>query len=355
MHRKSMEQEVLNNFQKLQLTQEEADDIFITSITMKTVWKMGLDLWIVEVGNNVFQFKFGSVCQLEWVERSGPWSFDNNLLLLCRWWKGLTASNIVFTHAPFWVQIWGLPFEYMSEDAGKDIGSKLGKVLEMDKRSLQAEQAKFMRIRVEIPIDKPLRRGGNITNTEGERCSIIFTYERLPTFCYICGILGHDEKHCHVSPMEGEVERQYGDWLRAGGVLGYGIEKGRSAKGGSSEGVEGDRTNFQARGSVAKPCSLAVSKENKSWGQNSNNGLSERRAGDFENLTKDLNPILSVGDGLNGWDKADGEPRESQVGQGTRLKEKGICLSLVGEQLKPGEEATSASFLKKDGPCIVEP
>ena len=59
MHRKSMEQEVLNNFQKLQLTREEADDIFITSITMKTVWKMGLDLRIVEVGNNVFQFKFG--------------------------------------------------------------------------------------------------------------------------------------------------------------------------------------------------------------------------------------------------------------------------------------------------------
>ena len=59
MHRKSMEQEVLNNFQKLQLTREEADDIFITSITMKTVWKMGSDLRIVEVGNNVFQFKFG--------------------------------------------------------------------------------------------------------------------------------------------------------------------------------------------------------------------------------------------------------------------------------------------------------
>ena len=72
MHRKSMEQEVLNNFQKLQLTREEADDIFITSITMKIVWKMGSDLRIVEVGNNVFQFKFGSMCQLEWVERSGP-------------------------------------------------------------------------------------------------------------------------------------------------------------------------------------------------------------------------------------------------------------------------------------------
>ena len=137
------------------------------------------------MGNNVLQFKFGSLCKLKWVERSGLWNFDNNLLLLRRWRKGLAASNISFTHAPFWVQVWGLPFEYMSEDARKDIGSRLGKVLEVDKRSLQVEQAKFMRIWVEIPIDKPLRKGGNITNAEGVRCSIIFKYEHLPTFCYI--------------------------------------------------------------------------------------------------------------------------------------------------------------------------
>ena len=141
MQCKSMEQEVLNNFQKLQLTKVEADNIVITNVaraelleecslslfgrlltdrqqnqrafknTLKTVWKMGLDLRIVEVGNNVWQFKFGSLCQLEWVERSGPWNFENNLLLLCWWRKGLTVSNISFTHAPFWVQVWGLPFE----------------------------------------------------------------------------------------------------------------------------------------------------------------------------------------------------------------------------------------------------
>ena len=168
------------------------------------------------------------------------------------------------------------------------------------------EQAKFMRIQVEIPIDKPLRRGGNITNTEGERCSIIFRYECLPTFCYICGILGHGDKNCHVSPMEGVIERQYGDWLRAGGVVRNGIEKGKGVKGGSSEGVEGDRFSFQARGSVANLSPLVVSKDNENYGRNSNSGLSERKAGDFENLTKDMNPILSVGDCLNGWDKVDG-------------------------------------------------
>ena len=101
----------------------------------------------------------------------------------------------------------------------------------MDKRSLQAEQAKFLRIRVEIPIDKPFRRGGNITNAEGERVWINFKYERLPTFCYICGILGHDDKHCHMSQSGGSKEKQYREWLKAGGVVRSGSKKGNTIGG----------------------------------------------------------------------------------------------------------------------------
>ena len=121
---------------------------------------MGSNLRIVEVGNNILKFKFSSRYQLEWVEKSGPWNFDNNLLLLCRWRKGLTSKNINFSHSPFWVQIWGLPFENMTEEIGKDIGNKIGRVLEVDKRAMQANQAKFLRIRVKDPIEKPLHRGG---------------------------------------------------------------------------------------------------------------------------------------------------------------------------------------------------
>jgi len=47
----------------------------------------------------------------------------------------------------------------MIEAIGKDIGSKIGRVLEVDKRTMQADQAKFLRIRAEVQIDKPLRRG----------------------------------------------------------------------------------------------------------------------------------------------------------------------------------------------------
>lgn len=163
---------------------------------------MGSDLRIVDVGKDIMQFKFSFKYQMEWVEKFGPWNFENNLLLQSRWKKGLSTANITFTHTPFWVQIWGLPFEHMSEGVGKDIGGKFGEYLEIDKRSWQSDQAKFMRVRVNVQIDKPLRRGGYVKNTEGERFWITFKYERLPTFCFICGRMGHDDKHCEVVTNE---------------------------------------------------------------------------------------------------------------------------------------------------------
>ena len=160
-----MEQGIIESLQNLQLTKEEEENISISAIsktemleecslslfgrllsdrqqnlkalksTLRSAWKMGSDLRIVEVGNNVLQFKFSSRYQMEWVERSGPWNFENNLLLLCRWRKGLSSANISFTHSPFWVQVWGLPFENMTEEVGRVIGSKIGHVLEVDRRS----------------------------------------------------------------------------------------------------------------------------------------------------------------------------------------------------------------------------
>lgn len=45
---------------------------------------------------------------------------------------------------------------------------------------------------------------------------IEFKYERLPTFCYACGMIGHIERDCINIPDEDRsVEKQWGTWLRA--------------------------------------------------------------------------------------------------------------------------------------------
>ena len=66
---------------------------------------------ITEVGDGLFQFKFSMESQLNWVINNGPWSFDNHILLLRRWEKGMTAFSVKFLTIPIWVPVWGLPFD----------------------------------------------------------------------------------------------------------------------------------------------------------------------------------------------------------------------------------------------------
>ena len=63
------------------------------------MWKMGDDLKIVEVGDGLLQFKFTLESQLLWVWNNGPWCFDNHMLAVKRWEKGMTSRSVTFTHS----------------------------------------------------------------------------------------------------------------------------------------------------------------------------------------------------------------------------------------------------------------
>ncbi|XP_023920714.1 uncharacterized protein LOC112032186 [Quercus suber] len=73
--------------------------------TMRRVWGMLTGLQIIEVGTNLFRFKFQIDFDLNRVLKGSPWCFDNQLLMLKRWQKGMTASNVKLDCASLWVQI----------------------------------------------------------------------------------------------------------------------------------------------------------------------------------------------------------------------------------------------------------
>ena len=76
----------------------------------------------------------------------------------------------MFTHTPFW----GLPFEFMTKEVGKNIGGTIGNCLEVNKCSWQSDQAKFMHIRVDVQINRPLRRGGYVSSLKGGKHWVTF-------------------------------------------------------------------------------------------------------------------------------------------------------------------------------------
>ena len=50
--------------------------------TIRRAWGLDKSLQILEVGPNLFQFKFQSEFEMDRVLRGGSWSFDNQLLML---------------------------------------------------------------------------------------------------------------------------------------------------------------------------------------------------------------------------------------------------------------------------------
>ncbi|XP_023871997.1 uncharacterized protein LOC111984611 [Quercus suber] len=152
---------------------------------------MGSNLKIVDVGEGLFQFRFSLESQLQWVWDNGLWSFENNMLVLQRWEKGL-ARIVRFRSLPMWVQVWGLPFDLINEEVGLDVGWGIGCVVEADCKALMSNQARFLRIRVEIPLEKPLRRGGQVVSPEGDQVRVAYKYERLVGMCFQCSRVGHD-------------------------------------------------------------------------------------------------------------------------------------------------------------------
>lgn len=60
-------------------------------------------------------------------------------------------------------------------------------------------------------------------------------YEKLPNFCFLCGILGHEEVNCpkiYVDNfIEPDGELSYGNWMRVNGVEIYRASGGSQASG----------------------------------------------------------------------------------------------------------------------------
>ena len=86
--------------------------------------------------------------------------------------------------------------------------------MEVDKKTFLLDQARFIRIRVELPLEKLIRQGGWVVNPEGDQVRVGFKYECLVGLCYQCGRFGYEVKECSSQRSTQQTERSYGEWLK---------------------------------------------------------------------------------------------------------------------------------------------
>jgi hypothetical protein len=92
-----------------------------------------------------------------------------------------------------------------------------------------------MRLRVAINTQEPLKTKWSFEWEQGAEVKVIFKYEKLGNFCFVCGILGHTESSCSKKHevVYIEVERKWGNFIRAeNGFLGGGAASNNWLRGG---------------------------------------------------------------------------------------------------------------------------
>ncbi|TXG67435.1 hypothetical protein EZV62_008710 [Acer yangbiense] len=171
------------------------------------IWKVqsgGVE--IEAITNNIYAFHFQMVEDRRKILAGGLWSFDNALIVLEEpAGKGVIAS-LKFSIAEFW--------------SGCEIDKPLRHFLRMDVLG------------------------------DGEEIVMPIKYERLPDFCFHCGILGHTMQGCS------EVERDslgadhnfpYGSWLKAESPHKFPMLWGRGGYSGSKV-----QTSFRGPGNLVE-------------------------------------------------------------------------------------------------------
>ncbi|KAL8523785.1 hypothetical protein ACS0TY_013669 [Phlomoides rotata] len=150
-----------------------------------------------EINKNLFLFQFNSEADMRAVLNREPWLFEKNVVILKELGSGEQPSSIALCMTPLWVCVYDLPMVARNKNSISLIVGRIGELVEVDQTSLEGF-SRSVRIKIKIDIQKPLKKGLTLDLGASKIVWIEFKYERLPSFCYICGTLGHLRKDCDL-------------------------------------------------------------------------------------------------------------------------------------------------------------
>lgn len=184
---------------------------------METLWRPGKGMFVKELDINRYLFQFFHEVDIQRVMEGSPWTFNKTPLLIERLQEGVNPRTLALNTMKIWVQVYDLKVGYMSEKVLKAAGDYIGKFVSSCPKNFTGIWRDYLRVRVLINMDKPLKRRMKISRSKEQWYWANFKYERVPTFCFICGVIGHSEKFCHKlfdEPLE-TIAKPYGLFMKA--------------------------------------------------------------------------------------------------------------------------------------------
>lgn len=172
---------------------------------------------IKSIATNMFVIKFEHPLDRKKAMGGCPWTLDKHAMILEPINPDKKPEDHELTRLPIVVRVAQLSLANRLPSVAQLIGNHLGSFVEIPKET-DSFYTPYFRVKILVDVNKPLKRGLFFQGVEGTKQWLPVTYERLPTFYFLCGLLGHGEVNCPKRYEEGFMEPDgglpYGQWLR---------------------------------------------------------------------------------------------------------------------------------------------
>lgn len=91
-----------------------------------------------------------------------------------------------------WIQLHNLPVDFWDRELLESLIEQIG----IDKHTASLTRTKFAKDYWEIGLLCPLKRGFRLEDRD-KNIYVVILYEKLPTFCYCCGLEGQGTNACN--------------------------------------------------------------------------------------------------------------------------------------------------------------
>lgn len=164
-----------------------------------------------------YSFVSYHILDLQKVMDGGSWTFEQSLLVYPKLEDREDPHLVTLNKSDIWIQVYDLPKGLISENIFVSIGNSVGSYVKSDPANLNGAWRMYVRIRVTMDVDKPIKRRLKVKREGDEWSWVNFKYERLSMFYFVCGLLGHSERDCNMvyDNLDKEIMRAYGVYLRA--------------------------------------------------------------------------------------------------------------------------------------------
>jgi hypothetical protein len=179
----------------------------ITSV-VTLAWGNPRSLKVTSMGPNMFLAEFPSKIDMQHVLNGSPWVMGKNAILLKEFDPRIQPADVVFDRLLLWVRIYKLSYPLMNTDRGRALAGTIGDVVRVEADENGRAWEEFMCVRINVDILEPLMCWVVVDlASKKETTYYEVKYEKLPMFCFSCGLVGHSSVACPTPASRDEAHQ----------------------------------------------------------------------------------------------------------------------------------------------------